>query len=258
MADESQRVALVTGAGNGIGAASARAFAAAGYAVVLADIDEPAAEAHAHALREDGRPALAIACDVADDASIERCVARALSRLGRLDAVHANAAIGEYALLEEAPVETIRRIVDVDLTGQLLLARAALPELRRRSGSIVFTASVQGHTTLPGCVAYAACKAGLMAAARALAVEVGGDGVRVNSVSPGTIDTPMLRRDLEGMNVEEADAFLGRVEGANALGRIGQPEEVASAVVWLCSTEASYVTGTDLVIDGGYLRVKRF
>ena len=82
--------------------------------------------------------------------------------------------------------------------------------------------------------------------------------MRVNSVSPGTIDTPMLRRDLEGMNVEEADAFLGRVEGANALGRIGQPEEVASAVVWLCSAEASYVTGTDLVIDGGYLRVKRF
>ena len=257
MADQSQRVALVTGAGNGIGAASARAFAAAGYAVVLADIDEPAAEANAHALREEGRPALAIACDVADETSIERCVARALSRLGRLDAVHANAAIGEYALLEEASIETIRRIVDVDLTGQLLLARAALPELRRRGGSIVFTASVQGYTTLPGCVTYAACKAGLMAAARALAVEVGGDGVRVNSVSPGTIDTPMLRRDLEGMNVDEADAFLGRVESANALGRVGQPEEVASAVVWLCSPEASYVTGTDLVVDGGYLRVKR-
>ena len=117
---------------------------------------------------------------------------------------------------------------------------------------------MQGYTTLPGCVAYAACKAGLMAAARALAVEVGGDGVRVNSVSPGTIDTPMLRRDLEGMNVDEADAFLGRVEGANALGRIGRAEEVASAVVWLCSPEASYVTGTDLVVDGGYLRVKRF
>ena len=141
MADGTQRVALVTGAGNGIGAASARAFAAAGYAVVLADIDEPAAEANAHALREDGRPALAIACDVADETSIERCVARALSRLGRLDAVHANAAIGEYSLLEEAAVEQIRRIVDVDLIGQLLLrgrrcrssgAAAAASSSRRR------------------------------------------------------------------------------------------------------------------------------
>ena len=122
----------------------------------------------------------------------------------------------------------------------------------------MLTASVQGHLTLPGCVPYAAAKAGLMAIARALAVELGSDGIRVNTVSPGTIDTPMLRRDLADMNQARPAAFLRKVEGANALGRIGAASEIADVVVFLCSDKASYVTGEDIVIDGGYLRVKKF
>ena len=125
-------------------------------------------------------------------------------------------------------------------------------------GSIVFTASVQAYVTLPGCVPYAAAKAGLLAAARALAVEVGGRGIRTNCVSPGTIDTPMLQAGLEGMNIREAEYFLTNVRSANALGRIGEPWEIADAVVFLCSDQASYITGTDLVVDGGYLRLKKF
>src|SRR5213075_1061063 len=123
-----------------------------------------------------------------------------------------------------------------NLKGALLCGQLAIPELRRRGrGSIVFVSSVQAYVTLPGCVPYAAAKAGLVAAARALAPEVGRDGIRVNAVAPGTIDTPMLHRDLSGMNIEEAASFLERVKGANALGRIGAPAEIADVVTFLAS-----------------------
>jgi NAD(P)-dependent dehydrogenase (short-subunit alcohol dehydrogenase family) len=112
--------------------------------------------------------------------------------------------------------------------------------------------------TLPGCVPYAAAKSGLVAAARALAPELGRHGIRVNAIAPGTIDTPMLRRDLSGMNGDEAERFRIQVEAANALGRIGRPEEIAAVVVFLASEAASYVTGTTIVADGGYLTVKKF
>jgi NAD(P)-dependent dehydrogenase (short-subunit alcohol dehydrogenase family) len=254
------RVAVVTGAAAGIGAASARRFGEAGYAIVLADLDAAANEARAGELREAGLDAVAVPCDVGDPQSVDALFAEVDRRHGRLDALHANAGSGGYHRLEEMAVEELLRQVNVNLVGGLLCARAAIPLLARsgEGGAIVFTASVQGHLTLPGCAPYAAAKAGLMAVARALAVELGPRGIRVNSVSPGTIDTPMLRRDLAGMNTAEADEFLGRVEGANALGRIGEPREIADVVVFLCSAGASYVTGADLVVDGGFLRVKSF
>lgn len=179
----------MTGAGAGIGTASARAFAEAGYAVVLSDRDAASSEA----------------------------------------------------------ADALLRAID-DLHGRP----------RTGAGSIVFTASVQGHITLPGCAPYAASKAGLMAVARALSVELGDRGIRVNTVSPGTIDTPMLRRDLAGMNTAEAAAFRDRVDGANALGRVGEAREIADVVVFLCSDGASYITGADVPVDGGFLRVKKF
>jgi NAD(P)-dependent dehydrogenase (short-subunit alcohol dehydrogenase family) len=120
----------------------------------------------------------------------------------------------------------------------------------------VLVSSVQAYVTLPGCVPYAAAKAGVVAAARALAPEVGRDGIRVNAVAPGTIDTPMLRRDLTGMNRSEVEQFVARVADANALGRVGEPREIADVVVFLASDAASYITGTTIVVDGGYLSVK--
>ncbi len=115
---------------------------------------------------------------------------------------------------------------------------------------------LQGFQGLPGAVVYSAANAGLVTAARTLAVEVGGHGIRVNA--PGTIDTPMLHRDLEPMGMNEQESFLQRVRGANALGRIGRPEEVAALVVFLASEASSYVTGTCFTVDGGFLAVKRF
>src|SRR5207237_4123712 len=116
--------------------------------------------------------------------------------------------------------------------------------------SIIFISSVQAFQSLADCVAYAAAKAGLVSATRTLAVELGGDGIRVNAIAPGTIDTPMLQRDLAPMNVEEREDFVGRVNGANALGRVGRPEEIGDAAVFLASDKASYITGTCLVVDG--------
>lgn len=255
---EPRLTAAVTGAASGIGRATARAFAAAGYRVALLDVDSAGARSQADALAADGYEALAVTCDVASADSVASAFAAVVHRFGRLDALHANAAVERYVALELIPVEEIDRQIGINLVGALLCARAAIPLLAAAGGgSIVFTASVQGYLTLHGNVPYAAAKAGLMAAARALAVEVGDRGIRVNSVSPGTIRTPTLERSLAGMNPTSAAGFLDRVRGASALGRIGEPGEVADVVIFLCSPQASYITGEDIVVDGGYLRVKQ-
>jgi NAD(P)-dependent dehydrogenase (short-subunit alcohol dehydrogenase family) len=125
-------------------------------------------------------------------------------------------------------------------------------------GKIVFVSSVQAELSLKGCVVYAAQKAALNSAARTLVLEVGRDNIRVNTVSPGTIDTPMLRRDLTGMNTEQETEFLRSVEAANVIGKIGTSEEVAEVVHYLVSDHSSYVTGTDIIVDGGFRNIKKF
>ena len=255
-----ERVAVVTGAAGGIGRASLEAFAVAGYAVAALDLDEAGAtRAAEETATETGRRAVAIGCDIADWGSVENAFAHVAEALGRVDALHANVGSEGYFAFGEMAIAELRRQIDVNLVGHLYCIKAALPLLERAGGgAIVITASVQGHLTLPGCVPYAAAKAGLMAVARALSVELGPKGIRVNTISPGTIDTPMFDRSLEGMNVADADNLLAGIRGANALGRVGDPREVASVAVFLCSSGASYVTGEDVVVDGGYLRVKKF
>ena len=173
--------------------------------------------------------------DVSDPGSVENLVARA-GELGPIAVLHANAGIGIYDDLERMPVEMITRLIAVNLTGMLLCCRAVIAPMRAAGGgAIVITSSIQANLSLPGCVAYSATKAGAIAAARTLAVEVGGANIRVNCVSPGTIETPMLERDLAGMDrdgggtgaAEALAGFRQRVESANALGRIGTAEEVA-------------------------------
>jgi NAD(P)-dependent dehydrogenase (short-subunit alcohol dehydrogenase family) len=253
------KVAIVTGAGSGIGRACALALATGGADVVCHDRDAAGLEATLAARADDGGSMAAVVGDVRDPGAVSAAVDETVGRFGGLDVVVANAAVSTYVPFERMREDEIDEVLDVDLRAALLCARAAIAPMRERgAGSIVLVSSVQAFLTLPGCVPYAAAKAGLVAAARALAPEVGGYGIRVNAVAPGTIDTPMLQRDLAGMNRAEAASFLARVEQANALGRIGTPDEVADVVVFLASDAARYVTGTTVVVDGGYLTVKTF
>jgi NAD(P)-dependent dehydrogenase (short-subunit alcohol dehydrogenase family) len=253
------KVALVTGAGSGIGRSTSLALAAAGAAVVANDRTGESLEETVAEITSAGGAAAAAVGDVRVRSDVAAMVELARTTFGGLDAVLANAAVSIYEEFELQSEETIDLLLDTDLKGALLTAQLAIPELRRRGGgSIVFVSSVQAYVTLPGCVPYAAAKAGLIAAARALAPEVGRHGIRVNAIAPGTIDTPMLQRDLAGMGSEEAGRFLHRVAEANALGRIGRPEEIADVVVFLVSDASRYVTGTSVVVDGGYLTVKSF
>jgi len=250
-------VAAVTGAGAGLGRAAALALAGAGASVALNDLDELALAETVQAVSEAGGRAVGRVGDVSRKADVTGLVEAAVSAFGGLDVMHANAAISVYRDFETMTEADLDRVLDVDLRGALLCAQAAIAPMRERGGgSIVLMSSVQAFQGLPGCVVYAAAKAGLVAAVRTLSVEVGPLGIRVNAIAPGTIDTPMLHRDLEPMGSAEAAGFLTRVEAANSLGRIGRPEEIAELVVFLASDASSYVTGTCLVADGGFLAVK--
>ncbi|HEY6075295.1 MAG TPA: glucose 1-dehydrogenase [Gaiella sp.] len=253
------KVAAVTGAGSGIGRGIAVALAGAGARIAANDVRGDGLDETLRLVREAGSEGVASLGDVRRREDVRRLVDDAVGAFGGLDVMVANAAVGLYADLEEMAEEEIDRVLDVNLKGALTCAQLAIPALRARGGgSIVFVSSVQAYETLRGCVVYGAAKAGLVAAARALSVEVGEHGIRVNAIAPGTIDTPMLQRDLEGMNTADADGFLDRVRGANALGRIGTVEEVADVVVFLVSDAARYVTGTTVVADGGFLALRTF
>jgi len=253
------KVALVTGAGSGIGCSAAIALAGAGASVVVNDLASAGLDETVAKIASSGGVAASAIGDVSVRSDVVQAIEMARERFGGLDVVVANAAASVYEEFEHQSEETIDLILDTDLKGALFTAQLAIPELKRRGGgSIVFISSVQAYVTLPGCVPYAAAKAGLVAAARALAPEVGRHGIRVNAIAPGTIDTPMLQRDLTGMSREEAGQFLGKVAAANALGRIGRPDEIAEVIVFLASDASGYVTGSCVVVDGGYLAVKTF
>lgn len=239
---------LVTGAARGIGEATARRFATEGAGVVIADIDGEGAERTAASVRAGGGRAYAVTCDVADRTSVDAAVARAADLLGGLDVLVNNA----YSCSAQPPDFTLesdedwRTDLDVTLVGAVRCARAALPLLTAapaRRGAIVTIGSVNGLSYF-GNHAYSAAKAGLVAFTRGLAVQVAGDGVRVNLVAPGTIRTPAWagREDV-----------LERAAAAYPLGRIGEPADIAAAVAFLASADAAWITGITLPVEGGIL-----
>jgi NAD(P)-dependent dehydrogenase (short-subunit alcohol dehydrogenase family) len=243
MEDLAGQAALVTGAASGIGRASALAFARAGAAVALVDVDADGLAATADLVRSSGAEAAEITADVADLHALARAVSDTVDRFGSLDAAHNNAGVaGPFLPLDQYPPEEFLRVVQVDLVGVWHCMRAEIAQMRHQGGgAIVNTSSMLGDAAMPDNGAYIAAKHGVNGLTRAAAVELAGTGIRVNAVAPGVTRT--------GMTSEVSAQLLQRVP----LARIAEPTEIAAAMVWLCSPQASYVTGAILVADGGWL-----
>lgn len=241
-----RKVAFVTGASSGIGKATATAFAAKGYATVLVDREEAAGCAVEAELRKQGECRF-IACDVTDDAAVQRAVEQAVAAYGRLDAAFNAAGIdGELGkATADCTAENWHRVLAVDLTGVWHCMRHQIPAmLASGGGSIVNCASTAGISGAATFAAYCAAKHGVVGLTKASALEYARAGIRVNAVCPGMIDTPMT----QGL----APDLLKPLLDASPTGRMGKPEEIANAVLWLCDEGASYVTGQAIAVDGAW------
>ncbi|MDK1384013.1 SDR family oxidoreductase [Sinorhizobium sp. 8-89] len=244
------KVAIITGASSGIGRAAAVLFAREGAKLVVNARREHELALLARQIADEGGEAATLAGDVRDEALNKALVDLAIRRFGGLDVAFNNAgALGAMGELPSLSVEDWRETLDTNLTSAFLAAKHQLPAMvARGGGSLVFTSSFVGHTAgFPGIAAYAASKAGLVGLTQSLAVEFGARGVRVNALLPGGTDTPSNHANLPGA----APETRGFIEGLHALKRMGRPEEIAEAALYLASDAASFVTGAALLVDGG-------
>lgn len=243
------KVALVTGAGAGMGLAAAQAFAAEGAAVVLADVNREAAEAATKEITAAGGKAMAVGCDVADERQVKEMVERTVSAFGRLDSAFNNAGVQSPAVeTADSTGEEFDRVIAINLRSVWSCMKYELLQMRKQgSGAIVNNSSVGGLIGIAGRGIYHASKHSVIGLTKSAALEYAAQGIRVNAVCPGTIDTPMVA----DMLAKEPDAMKVILRD-QPIGRLGRPEEIASAVLWLCSPGVSFVIGHALVADGGY------
>lgn len=247
------RVAIVTGSARGIGLAAARKLAGEGARVLLSDIDAPELAKAAQALKAEGLPVEAVAADVSDRSAIAGMVDRAVAAWGRLDILVSNAAIVDDASIADITPERWHKVMAVNLDSVLYGAQAALPHLRRSpSPSIINIASIQGIRGQPNAMAYASAKGAVVNLTRCMAVDFGPDGIRVNAIAPGYIDTRMA--EMHGGQHEHRTDWFQDVfikYGRLPLRRPGTVEDVAGPILFLASDDSRYVTGQVLVVDGG-------
>jgi NAD(P)-dependent dehydrogenase (short-subunit alcohol dehydrogenase family) len=243
------KVALVTGAGSGMGLAAAQAFASEGAAVVLADMNETAARNATERLVAAGHKAIAIACDVTDEVQVKSMIEQTVSKFGRLDMAFNNAGVQSLAAeTADATSEEFDRVNAINLRSVWLCMKYELLQMRTQgSGAIVNNSSIGGLIGIPGRAIYHATKHGVLGLTKSAALEYATRGIRINAVCPGAIETPMVA-DMIAKEPETMKDILKE----QPIGRLGRPEEVASAVLWLCSSEASFVIGQALAVDGGY------
>jgi NAD(P)-dependent dehydrogenase (short-subunit alcohol dehydrogenase family) len=249
------KVTLVTGGASGIGRATALACAKEGAKLIIADLQEEGGQHMVHLITEHGGEAIFVQTDVTQATAVEALISQAVARYGRLDCAHNNAGIlgrgiaGEHrALTAEYPDERWHQVLATNLTGVWLCMKHELQQmLKQGGGAIVNTASVAGLVGLPGNCAYVASKHGVVGLTRAAALEYAQQGIRVNCVCPGYIETPMA-----ALLMQDPDRVALMI-ASEPVGRLGHPAEVAAAVVWLCSDAASFVTGHAMAVDGGYV-----
>jgi NAD(P)-dependent dehydrogenase (short-subunit alcohol dehydrogenase family) len=247
--DFTGRVALVTGASSGMGLATARAFAGSGAAVVLADLNQPALQTATDGLTAAGHRVIGVPCDVAHEDQVAALLATTIDTYGQVDMAFNNAGIQvPVSDAADEPVDAFERVNAVNYRGVWACMKHELTHMRSRgSGAIVNCSSIGGLIGLPGRASYHASKHAVIGLTKSAAVEYAPRGIRINAVCPGTIATPMVTTMIATGDLDEAAAIANQ-----PIGRLGTPEEIAAAVLWLCSPGASLVTGIALPVDGGY------
>lgn len=247
--DFTGQVALVTGAGSGMGLVTAQAFATSGAAVVISDINDAAVTAAAEALTTAGHQALAVVCDVSDESQVAAMINRTVATFGRLDMAFNNAGIQAPPCdAADEPAETFDRVNAINLRGVWACMKHELHQMRDQgSGAIVNCSSLGGLVGLPGRAAYHAAKHGIIGLTRSAALEYAPRGIRINAICPGTIETPMVTDMIAKGELSVPDAVANQ-----PIGRLGRSDEIAAAVLWLASPASSLVTGVALPVDGGY------
>ncbi len=240
------KVAVITGGASGIGAASARLLGREGARVAILDINGEGAATVAGSIREGGGQALEIRCDVSQDGEVADAMRRVVEAYGRLDVLVNNAGVAIRRPAGELAVEEWDRVIDVNLTGVFLCSRHALPHFPPGGGSIIHMASVAGITGIRNRAVYCAAKGALVALGRNMALDYASRGIRVNCICPGFVKTPLiapLMKDPER---------LARITAMHPLGRLGEPEDIANAVLFLASDESAWMTAQTLIVDGGF------
>lgn len=239
------KVAVITGGASGIGEATSKLFAKEGAKVVIADYSD-AGQSLADEMTAQGYSAMFIKVDVSKEDEIERMVAKTVSAYGKLDILFANAGIGDIAPAHELTLDQWQRMIDINLTGVFLSNKHAIKQMlsQKTGGSIINNASILGHVGQPNITSYTAAKGGVVNMTRSLGVTYAKEGIRVNAVCPGYIKTPLLSSSPQEM--------LDHLQSLHPIGRLGEAEEIAKAVLFLASDDASFVVGANLLVDGGY------
>ena len=246
------KVAVVTGAGAGIGQAVAQALGLEGAKVVIVDVNEKSANETLQRIQEQGGSARVVVADVSKAVDAERIASETAQNFAGIDYLVSSAGIQTYGTVVDTSEDTWDRAININLKGVYLVAKYCIPEiLKRGGGSIVNVASVQGLQSQPNVAAYSASKGGIIAMTRTMALDHAGDNIRVNSICPGSVDTPMLRSAATLFSPDKPFDAIQDWGKLHPLGRVAQPEEIAQAILFLLSDAASFITGAAIVADGG-------
>ena len=243
------KVALVTGGSKGMGEAAVRIFSEKGASVAILDVDIEAAEKLSTELNENGANTIAIQCDVSSEAQVEKAIAKVVETYGKLDAAFNNAGIQIPAQdITETSEEDYDKILNVNLKGVWLCMKHELIQMKKQqSGAIVNNSSLAGKVGVPGRTPYVAAKHAILGITKSAAADYASQGIRINAVCPGTIETPMVNDMVNSGDLKREDSI-----NAAPINRLGKASEVADAAVWLCGEESTYVIGQSIAVDGGY------